>query len=70
MAGWEYCTLRMNTAGGHLDTERLDEELNELGQQDWELFTVSPVLSNGETMFLVFSFRRPGEPKRRAGFTV
>ena len=66
---WEYHTLRINTAGGHLDTERLDAELNELGQDGWELLSVTPVDSAGETMFFVYHFRRGGEPKRRMGFT-
>ncbi|MBI2432698.1 MAG: DUF4177 domain-containing protein [Candidatus Hydrogenedentes bacterium] len=70
MGGWEYRTLRSNTAGGHLDFERLDEELNDLGKDGWELVSVTCIVCNGETMFLVHHFRRPGEPRRRAGFTV
>lgn len=70
MGTWEYRTLRTNTAGSHLDLERLEEEINELGADGWELFSVTPVTSHTETMFLVHHFRRSGEPKRRAGFTV
>lgn len=66
--GWEFRTLRMNTAGAHLDTESLDMELNELGKEGWELLTVSPILSGGETMFLVYHFRRSEERKQKAGF--
>jgi hypothetical protein len=68
MTSWSYHTMRINTTGGHLNEESLDARLNALGEENWELVEVTPVLANQETMFLLYTFRRPGETKNRAGF--
>lgn len=65
---WSYQTIRVNTTGGHLNEESLDARLNALGEENWELVEVTPVLSGQETMFLLYTFRRPNESKQRAGF--
>ena len=70
MGTWEYRTLRFNTAGGHIDLERLEAEINALGGDGWELMSVTPVQVNSETMCIIHHFRRPAGPQRRAGFTV
>lgn len=70
MGACEYKTMRFNTAGGHLDLERLENELNALGEDGWELYCVTPILNASETICMVHHFRRAGEPRRRAGFQV
>ena len=65
---WEYKTIPVPVADGNVKGDEVDEALNKLGSQGWELFSVSPLLANGETCCLVHHFRRPAERGRRAGF--
>lgn len=68
MQGWEYKTLPSPVKSGHFDPEALDDDLNRLGSDSWELFAVSTVLHEGETVCIVHHLRRQGEPSRRMGF--
>ena len=69
MDGWQYKTLPIKLDNGLLDDQELDKILNDLGGDGWELITVSTTLAEGRTDYLVYHFRRMGEPKRRVGFT-
>ena len=59
---WEYRTLKVNCKGffgGKFDEGRLDEMLNDLGRDGWEL--VSSFDTNelyGSTRYMVFTFKR------------
>ncbi|HNR31980.1 MAG TPA: DUF4177 domain-containing protein [Candidatus Hydrogenedentes bacterium] len=68
MQGWEYKTLASPVKSGAFDPEALDDVLNRLGADGWELVTVSSVQRGGETVSLVHHLRRHGEPARRIGF--
>jgi len=68
MPHWEYKTQTITLDNGQLDRQELDNLLNALGNDGWELLTVTPVLLEGRTESLVHHFRRTSEPKRRAGF--
>lgn len=68
MQGWEYKTFPSPVSGGRFDQEKLDDSLNRLGADGWELVTVSCFQHEGETTMLVHHLRRPGEPARRIGF--
>lgn len=68
MQGWEYKTLASPVKSGRFDPDALDDILNRLGSDSWELLAVSTVLQEGETVYLVHHLRRQGEPSRRMGF--
>ncbi len=55
---WEH--LSMTHAGITVDKEpRLSKQIIELGEQGWELVTVSNVIQEGNTLNTVFYFKRP-----------
>lgn len=61
---WEYKTIKLGTtgfwSGGNLDTNQLDEMMNDLGRQGWEI--VSAFDTNqvqGATRDVVVIFKRP-----------
>ena len=68
MQGWEYKTLPSPVKSGRFDADALDDVLNRLGGDGWELVTVSTVQHEGETVYIVHHLRRSGEPSRRMGF--
>ncbi len=63
---WEYKTITLAATGfwlgGNIDKLQLDQMMNELGQQGWEL--AAAVDTNkvyGETKDIVVIFKRPRE---------
>ena len=61
---WEYKSIKMTThptfAAGKLDEAALDNALNDLGGQGWELVAVFPLSQTiGETRDVVAAFKRP-----------
>lgn len=68
MQGWEYKTVPSPVKSGRFDPDALDDILNRLGSDGWELVSVSTVLHGGETVYIVHHLRRHGEPSRRMGF--
>ncbi len=69
MAGWAYKTVLIPVREGSVDAAEIDDALNPLGQEGWELVSVSPVFHVGETVGLIHHLRRPAERTRRAGFS-
>jgi hypothetical protein len=67
---WEYKTLPVEIQEGLLDDMQLDQNLAALGAEGWEVYSVSPIVAEGSTRYLVHHLRRIGEPPRRAGFTT
>lgn len=64
VTGWEYKVLKINIDGfffgPDLDPQVLANELNRVGQEDWELVnTVDINRGNGRTAELVAIFKRP-----------
>ena len=66
--GWEYMTLSINVINGHVHDESLDEKLNGLGKQGWELTHVTPLALESKTTCLVHHLRRLADRQRAAGF--
>jgi hypothetical protein len=62
MDKWEYRSLTMRTwgwDGGKLDPESFDEELNELGNDGWELVSCfSTTRGYGKTREVIAVFKR------------
>jgi hypothetical protein len=64
---WDYYTLVLEArlpglfqAGGEIDPEKLDNELNRLGRQGWELVGSFPIaMAEGGTRDVVLIFKRP-----------
>lgn len=69
-AAWEYHTCYVKFVMGHLDTHEIDDTLNRLAAEGWELVHVTPVLDEAKTVGLLHQFRRPSQSERRAGFTA
>ena len=74
MDGWEYQSISFKVkhplfdAAGLIAAE-VDEQLNELGKDGWEVYAVSNVLGmQGITLALVHHLRRPRTSQRAAGF--
>jgi hypothetical protein len=65
---WEYKTIKLGTKGflgGKLDTNELENYMNELGRADWELVTAFDTNQEcGATRDVVAIFKRPQEPSR------
>ncbi len=59
---WEYKTIKLGTTGffgGKLDTVELDQGLNELGSQGWELVAAFDTNeAQGRTRDVVLIFKR------------
>ncbi len=59
---WEYKTIKLGTTGflgGNLDEAELDQGLNELGSQGWELVTALDTnQSQGATRDVVLILKR------------
>ncbi len=59
---WEYKTIKLATtgfSGGKLDERRLDERMNELGEQGWELVSAFDTKqSYGASRDVVAVFKR------------
>ena len=66
--GWDYTTLSVNVANGHVHDGELDEKLTVLGNQGWELTHVTPLAIESKTSCLIHHLRRVAERKRSAGF--
>lgn len=62
MDRWEYKTVKMEATGfigGQFDTSELEERLNNLGRDGWELAsTFTTHSSNGYTKFVVAVLKR------------
>lgn len=60
---WEYKTIKLGTTGflgGKFDEFELEEKMNQLGRQGWELTTAFDTnKSYGETRDVVVIFKRP-----------
>jgi hypothetical protein len=66
--GWEYTTLSVNVSNGHVHDAAIDEKLNQLGNEGWELTHVTPLALESKTACVVHYFRRVAERPRSAGF--
>lgn len=59
---WEYKTIKLATTGfvgGKLDERKLDDYMNNLGQQEWELASAFDTnKGTGETRDVVVIFKR------------
>lgn len=62
MEKWEYKSFKVGTggfAGGIVDIEDFDRELNQLGEQGWELVScISTNMGQGATRDLVATLKR------------
>lgn len=62
---WEYKTIKLATKGflgGKFDENQLDEYMNQLGQEGWELVTSFDTnKSYGETRDIVVIFKKAKE---------
>jgi hypothetical protein len=60
---WEYKTITVDThgfLGGKVDIREVDESLNKLGWEGWELVAAFDTSqSAGETRHMVFVLKRP-----------
>lgn len=60
---WEYLTVKFDAKGflgGVVDTQTLDAQLNQLGEQGWELVSVfdTNMLIHGTTREIVATLKR------------
>ena len=62
MEKWEYTSFKVGTSGfsgGILDVENFNDELNEFGEQGWELVScISTNMGHGATRDVVAVFKR------------
>jgi hypothetical protein len=57
---WEYKTVKIKaTWTGNLKQELIEEELNALGRQDWELVNILHSQSLGESNWVLAVFKKP-----------
>ena len=56
VATWQHLALPHNSP---ILTKSLSQQINRLGNEGWELVSVSPIDSNGSTTRLIFYFKRP-----------
>ena len=65
---WEYRTVKLHAKqgwGGEFDAQAFDRLLNELGDQGWELVSITDTnLGGGGTRYLVAVLKRPKEAAR------
>ncbi len=63
MQKWEYKSIKVQTkgfAGGIVDIEEFDEQLNRLGQEGWELVSsFVTTQGSGSSREAVATFKRP-----------
>jgi len=64
---WEYKVVTIPMKYGNIDPKSI-QDVDGLGEGGWELVTVTPVLSNGNTIALLHHMRKQKEQGRRAGF--
>ena len=58
---WEYKTIKLSTTGfigGKLDETKLDDHMNQLGEQGWELVSAFSTMGNSSTRDVVAVFKR------------
>ncbi len=65
---WEYKAVTVTVAEGQFAVSQAENQINTQCEEGWELLSVTPLLSGGDTSALVYHFRR-GAERRRAGFT-
>lgn len=61
MKRFEYKTLKIEPKGfwgTKLDPEKIDEILNDLGNQGWELVTMQDLEVNGNSWYFHYTFKR------------
>ncbi len=62
MDRWEYQTIRFEVKGvmgGILDIDAFQEELNQMGQEGWELVTCFDTnMSQGQSRYVIAVFKR------------
>lgn len=59
---WEYTTIKLATTGffgGNLDEHALNEMMNNLGQDGWELSAAFDTNAGAQTRDVVVIFKRP-----------
>ena len=60
---WEYKTIKLAATGfwgGNVDADKLNQMMNEFGQQGWELTTAVDVSEiRGNTKDVIVIFKRP-----------
>ena len=60
---WQYKTIKLATKGllgGKFDESELDEQMNELGRQEWELVGAFDTnQGSGESRDIVIIFKKP-----------
>ena len=70
MTGYEYRTVDTRIDNAGVDSRELEDTLDSLGKEGWELVFVTPILHEGNTTSLVHHLRRISQPGRRVGFTA
>lgn len=61
---YEYCIINSQDIGllnGKVDTQKLQDEMNQLGSEGWELVSSLESNKNGYTKEFVFVFKRKVE---------
>lgn len=62
MEQWEYKTLKVKSGGflgGKVDTEKLQEEMNQLGREGWELVSCFDTsMGEGASREIISVFKR------------
>jgi len=57
---WQYKTVKIKaTWTGNLKTETIEEELNNLGRQDWELVNIVYSHVYGASNWVIAVFKKP-----------
>lgn len=64
---WEYKIITIPVQYAKPDHKSVNE-IAHLGDEGWELMTVTPLLDKGTTVALLHHMRKPKEQERRAGF--
>ena len=70
MTGYEYRAVETRIDSASIDSRELEETLDSLGKEGWELVSVTPILLQGNTTSLIHHLRRISQPGRRVGFTA
>jgi hypothetical protein len=70
VTGYEYRSVEVPIDHGAVDSRELEERLDGLGKEGWELVSVTPILLQGDTVRLIYHLRRMSQPERRAGFNA
>lgn len=57
---WEYLQVKTYLSGPILSNNQDTDELNEQGEDGWELVSVTPITDfQGKTGLLLYTFKRP-----------